>query len=106
MSGILIDADIDPLAPHSAQFPLRRDESATGGDTASEAGLRPWNLRRMTTVTPPRCVPSVRGVYDPVRQVRVDSQGRPVLDMGPPTAPTTGSTDGSEGDPSEDYHND
>lgn len=44
--------------------------------------------------------------YDPVRQLRVDAERRPVIEMGPPTAPKTGSTDGSDGDPSEDYVND
>ncbi|HEY2762506.1 MAG TPA: putative ATP-grasp-modified RiPP [Pseudonocardiaceae bacterium] len=68
-------------------------------------GVRPWGLRRMAPV-PFRGVPSSKGRYDPVRQVRVDGEGRPLIEMGPPTAPTTGSTDGSEGDPSEDYVND
>jgi len=48
----------------------------------------------------------VAAYFDHERQLRVDGEGRPVIEMGPPTAPTTGSTDGSDGDPSEDYHND
>ncbi|WP_370948321.1 hypothetical protein AB5J62_12225 [Amycolatopsis sp. cg5] len=74
----------DPLAAHSAQFPLSRG-SITSGPTEepSPTGIRPWGLLRMS----PMPVSSVAG-------------------RGDPTAETTGSMDGSEGDPSEDYHND
>lgn len=96
----------EPLAPDSAQFPLRADEAATAEAIPSEAGTRPWGLRRMATMTPPECAPGPQGTYDPARQLRVDDDGLPTVVAGPPTAPTTGSQDGSEGDPSEDYHND
>jgi putative ATP-grasp target RiPP len=56
-----------------------------------------------TTTPLPR---PVAAEYDPVRQLRIDGKGQPVMEMGPPTAPTTGSQDGSDGDPSEDYVND
>lgn len=95
----------DPLAPHSAQFPLNRGEHAAGQDAPSAPGIRPWNLRAMTAPAQ-QAEPQPIGEYDPARQIRVDIDGRPLLEMGPPTAPTTGSQDGSEGDPSEDYHND
>lgn len=75
------------------------------GDEPSREGVRPWGLRRMAPA-PFQGVLSPEGRYDPVRQVRVDGEGRPLIEIGPPTAPTTGSTDGSEGDPSEDYNND
>lgn len=55
---------------------------------------------------PGRAAGAPSSEYDPERQIRVDREGRPLLEMGPPTAPTTGSTDGSEGDQSRDYHND
>jgi hypothetical protein len=50
--------------------------------------------------------PLSRGAIASVRQIRLDNEGRPLIEMGPPTAPKTGSQDGSDGDPSEDYHND
>ncbi|MBB5152529.1 putative ATP-grasp-modified RiPP [Saccharopolyspora phatthalungensis] len=106
MTSMLTRFGDDPIAPESAQFPLRTDETATAEVVPSETGVRPWGLRRMTTVTPPECAPGPQGTYNPVRQIRVDGDGRPVIVAGPPTAPTTGSQDGSEGDPSEDYHND
>lgn len=96
----------EPLASDSGQFPLSRGSVASGPDEVpSPAGLRPWCLRRMAPI-PFHGAPSPVGHYDPLRQIRVDGDGRPLVDPDPPTAPTTGSTDGSEGDPSEDYHND
>ncbi|WP_369126859.1 putative ATP-grasp-modified RiPP [Amycolatopsis vastitatis] len=94
------------MASHSPRFPLSRGAVTSGPDEVpSPAGVRPWGLRRMAPIEF-HGTPSPVGDFDPVRQIRVDSEGRPLLEMGPPTAPTTGSTDGSEGDPSEDYHND
>jgi putative ATP-grasp target RiPP len=96
----------EPFAGDSAQFPLSRGTMASGIDEVpSPAGVRPWGVRRMAPI-PFEGVPGPVGVYDPSRQIRVDGGGRPLIEMGPPTAPTTGSTDGSEGDPSEDYNND
>ncbi|OLZ43176.1 hypothetical protein BS329_40245 [Amycolatopsis coloradensis] len=96
----------DPLVSHSAQFPLSRGRIASRPEEVpSPPGVRPWGLQRMKPA-PATGEPGPAGVYDPVRQIRVDGDGRPLLEMGPPTAPSTGSTDGSEGDPSEDYHND
>jgi putative ATP-grasp target RiPP len=96
----------DPITSESAQFPLSRGSIASAlGESPSPAGVRPWGLRRMTEI-PFEGTPSPAGTYDPIQQFRVDATGRPLLEMGPPTAPKTGSMDGSEGDPSEDYHND
>lgn len=96
----------EPLSADSAQFPLSRGSlDSSPGDEPSREGVRPWGLRRMVPV-PFRSVPSPEGHYDHVRQVWIDGEGCPLIEMGPPTAPTTGSTDGSEGDPSEDYVND
>ncbi|MDQ0376475.1 putative ATP-grasp-modified RiPP [Amycolatopsis thermophila] len=94
----------DPMAGSSAQFPLSRG-SFTTRDKPSEDDLRPWGLRRMSPVPASSTPASPGGTYDPVRQVRV-YEGRPLIEMGPPTAITTGSQDGDEGDPSEDWHND
>ncbi|WP_052372731.1 putative ATP-grasp-modified RiPP [Amycolatopsis taiwanensis] len=95
----------EPLAGDSAQFPLSRGSIASGVDECpSPAGTRPWGLRRMAPI-PFEGVPSPAGHYDHERQVRVDGEGRPLIEMGPPTAPTTGQQDGDEG-PSEEYLND
>lgn len=96
----------DPIASDSAQFPLSRGSVSSGPDEApSSAGMRPWGLLRMVEIKF-HGTPSPVGHYDPVQQIRVDGEGRALIEMGPPTAPTTGSGDGSDGDPSEDYHND
>lgn len=97
----------DPFATHSAQFPLSRGVTASAAnEQPSPVGARPWGLRRMACPTASVSADRVEATYDPRRQLHVDRQGRPVVTMGDPTAVTTGSTDGSEGDPSEDYHND
>lgn len=81
----------EPLAGDSAQFPLSRGRlDSSPGDVPSREGVRPWGLRRMAPVLF-RGVPSPEGHYDHVRQVWVDGEGRPLIEMGPPTAPTTGS---------------
>lgn len=96
----------DPIASDSTQFPLSRGSvSSAPEERPSPNGIRPWGLRRMAPIEF-NGVPGPVGDYDPIRQIRVDANGRPLMEMGPPTAPTTGSTDGSDGDPSEDYHND
>ncbi|WP_236795167.1 putative ATP-grasp-modified RiPP [Amycolatopsis sp. GM8] len=96
----------DPLVSDSAQFPLSRGSLPTvAEERPSRTGIRPWGLRRMAPVTF-HGKPQQAGTYDHGRQVQVDEEGRPLIEMGPPTAPTTGSTDGSDGDPSEDYVND
>ncbi|WP_236789645.1 putative ATP-grasp-modified RiPP [Amycolatopsis sp. GM8] len=96
----------EPIAGESAQFPLSRGATASD-ESASPAGLRPWGLRRMAAPSKSSRVPApLAAEYDHLRQMRVDVMGRPLIEMGDPTAVTTGSTDGSDGDPSEDYHND
>lgn len=89
----------EPLASHSAQFPLGRPYTAPGNDTPSDAGVRPWNLRLMEPVTMP-AAPRERAAYDPMQQVSVNRYGLPVL--GDPTANSVSSGDGDEG-PSEDW---
>lgn len=79
----------EPLAADSARFPLSRGSlDSSPGDEPSREGVRPWGLRRMAPV-PFRGVPSPEGHYDHGRQVWVDGEGRPLIEMGPPTAPTT-----------------
>jgi putative ATP-grasp target RiPP len=93
------------FAGDSAQFPLSRGTFTSASDEIpSPEGVRPWGLCRMTEVLV-EGVPSPAGHYDHEQQVRVDGEGRPLIEMGPPTAPTTGQQDGDEG-PSEEYLND
>jgi putative ATP-grasp target RiPP len=96
----------DPMVPHSPRFPLSRGGvTSEPNEEPSPAGIRPWGLRRMAPVEFTG-TPTPANTYDPVRQIRVDLEGRPLMEMGPPTADKTGSMDGSEGDPSEDFNND
>lgn len=88
----------DPLAPHSAQFPLGRlrpPESNT--DTPSTA--RAWNLRWMRPTRPRPGLPP-QGSYDPVAQVSLGVDGMPVNAQ--PTANSVSDSDGDEGK-SEDW---
>lgn len=76
MTSMLTRFGDDPIAPESAQFPLPTDETATAEVAPSENGVRPWGLRRMTTVTPPECAPGPQGTYN--RSVRSESTVRVV----------------------------
>ncbi|MCP2255165.1 putative ATP-grasp target RiPP [Prauserella aidingensis] len=89
----------DPVASHSAQFPLARAYCAPGEDQPSEAGVRPWNLRSVQPVAGPVSAGG-QSDYDPIRQVAVTREGVPVL--AEPTANSVSSNDGDEG-PSEDW---
>jgi putative ATP-grasp target RiPP len=89
----------DPLASHSAQFPLGRAYTVPGQDTPSERGVRPWNLRLMEAVPAPAELRE-RGTYDPFRQVSVTRDGFPRITAA--TANSASSSDGDEG-PSEDW---
>ncbi|ASU80188.1 hypothetical protein CDG81_20090 [Actinopolyspora erythraea] len=85
----------EPVASHSAQFPLARpqDEQLTGPFS------QPWGLRNMVAVGDPTDR-ALNGRYDHDRQVAVDERGMPLheLHMGM----TTTNMDGNEG-PSEDW---
>ncbi|MEW2507597.1 putative ATP-grasp-modified RiPP [Amycolatopsis sp. NPDC047767] len=91
----------DPVATHSAQFPLGPLRERAGDDAPSAPHIRPWGLRWMQEG---RVVGSEapRGTYDPASQLAVDSDGRPLIQMGAPTANSVSNSDGDEG-PSEDW---
>jgi putative ATP-grasp target RiPP len=90
----------DPLATHSAQFPLGQLRERAASDVRSEPGVRPWGLRwmeegRVAGVEAPR------GTYNPVTQVSVDTEGRPMTEFAA-TANSVSNQDGDEG-ASEDW---
>lgn len=93
----------DPIASHSAQFPLARPDNTVSHDRPSPVGVRPWNLRAMTA-PPTADWPIGRYSYNHETQTVVDEMGRP-LTMGDPTAYKRSNNDGDEG-PSEDWKND
>lgn len=97
----------DPLVTASAQFTLGRP-TPTGADGTTGMVARPWGLRALTPAIDGPALPPVR--YDHLGQVALveDGTGRAFVDMvsGPPTAPTTASTDGEDPPSSEDWTND
>lgn len=99
MTAALTGFANDPVASHSAQFPLARAYRAPGEDQPSEPGVRPWNLRSVQAVTGPVSADG-KATYDPVRQVSVTRDGAPMV--AGPTANSVSSNDGDEG-PSEDW---
>lgn len=89
----------DPVATHSAQFPLGGSNDAPGHDRPSPAGIRPWNLRGMQETHADR--PSLGApVYDPISQTSAHPDGTPLL--AGPTANSVSDNDGDEGK-SEDW---
>ncbi|APU12772.1 putative ATP-grasp-modified RiPP [Actinoalloteichus fjordicus] len=92
----------DPVASHSAQFPLGAPFDRTSDDEPSHAGVRPWALRGMEP-QPPTTAGGARTVrYDHRSQMSVDASGRPLIEAGPPTVKNKTNLDGDEG-PSEDF---
>lgn len=91
----------DPVASHSAQFGLARPmDIAAGREGASPAGVRPWNLRGALTMSGAREAVSWR--YDPVRQIAVTPEGRPLTEIVDASADSVSNLDGDEG-PNEDW---
>ena len=92
----------DPLASHSARFPLGAPFDRISHDEPSSAEVRPWALRGMGTqsAVPTAAARSIR--YDHRRQVSVDAAGRPLIEAGPPTVKNKTNLDGDEG-PAEDF---
>jgi putative ATP-grasp target RiPP len=92
----------DPIASHSAQFPLARPMDVLAPDDApSPAGMRPWNLRGALVPTGTRPgIPEWR--YDHETQQAVTADGRPLIQMAEPTAHSVSDYDGDEGK-SEDW---
>jgi putative ATP-grasp target RiPP len=102
MTGGLATFAREPLAPHSAQFPLPAgSHTSAPGETPSEPGTRPWNLRALT-VAVSRQPAAIRGTYDPIRQILVTPEGRPHTVETAATANSVSNNDGDEG-PSEDW---
>ncbi|SFE54331.1 putative ATP-grasp target RiPP [Actinopolyspora alba] len=85
----------DPVASHSAQFPLARPQETQPAGPAP----RPWGLRNMVAVGD-SASRELNGRYDHDRQLAVDDEGMPLheLHMGM----TSTNMDGNEG-PSEDW---
>lgn len=89
----------DPIASHSAQFPLARPSSTRSDDQPSREEVRPWVLRAMAA-PPVADRPSGAYSYSHVTQTAVSADGLPLVDG--PTANSVTSGDGDEG-PSEDW---
>ncbi|MGH3566024.1 MAG: putative ATP-grasp-modified RiPP [Pseudonocardia sp.] len=91
----------DPLASHSARFPLGRNAGPVDLSAPSAPRARPWGLGGMRPSRqqgdPLRAV----FTYDHDRQIALDPVGKP-LTMAEPTANKVTSNDGDEG-PSEDF---
>lgn len=85
----------DPIAPHSAQFPLARPLSQRStGCVPSSPASRPWNLRVMHESTGAGLpLPEFR--YD--QQVAVTLDGRTFIEAYDPTANSVTDNDGDEG---------
>lgn len=97
----------EPLACVSGQFALAGSTfTPVRDDVPSEAGLRPWGLRRAQPAGPG--VPVPPWSYDEQRQLAVDPSGTPLIDLPvcQPTAKTTSIKDGEDPPSSEDWHND
>lgn len=91
----------DPVAAHSAQFPLGAPFNRVSDDEPSRAAVRPWALRGMEAQpNVPEAPPGVR--FDHLTQTTVDASGRPLIESGPPTVKNKTNNDGDEG-PSEDF---
>lgn len=95
----------DPIAPHSAQFPLgRAGDVVPPADAASQPGRRPWGLGGMRPVRHKGDPVRASYHYDHDAQVAVNSRGLPLL-AADPTVDKVSSFDGDEG-PSEDFRYD
>lgn len=95
----------DPVASHSARFPLALPSSTRSADCVpSPAEVRPWNLRAMRTpLGAGHPLPEWR--YDHEQQVAVDLNGRTFVEAYDPTANSVTDNDGDEGR-SEDWSHD
>lgn len=105
-TNVLVNA---PVASVSGRLALSRPSGRPCDDQPSEAGVRPWGLRRMGPVMHSAGkFASVR--YDDNRQLAVDAAGVALIDRTPvmakPTANTTSTVDGEDPPSSEDWNND
>ncbi|TCP43405.1 putative ATP-grasp target RiPP [Tamaricihabitans halophyticus] len=101
-TAVLAQFAMDPMASHSAQFPLGAPYDRVSYDEPSCPDVRPWALRGMRTQPriPAEVARTVR--YDHRMQLSVDVAGSPVIEAGPPTVKNKTNLDGDEG-PSEDF---
>src|ERR1700759_1790308 len=90
----------DPIAPHSAQFPLGRIDGRTDA-TPSDPTVRPWGLRGMRPARQQGDPVRATFHYDHGTQTARDETGRTLV-AAEPTANKASSNDGDEG-PSEDF---
>jgi len=93
----------EPLAGDSAQFPLARGSHSTAEDTGSTTSVLPWNVRGMRELAT-EVERQAMGTYDPVQQVSVDSNGRPLAVVVPTLGMSSITTlDGDGQGPGEDW---
>jgi putative ATP-grasp target RiPP len=90
----------DPIAPHSAQFPLGRI-GLPDHSVPSEPGVRPWGLSGMRPARQQGDPVRTAFHYDHTTQTAIDGTGRTLV-AAEPTANKVSSSDGDEG-PSEDF---
>lgn len=92
-----VDFAQDPIASHSAQFPLARSFSPRSADCVpSPAGSRPWNLRAVHAPSGAGLpLPAFR--YDHKQQVALTLDGRTFIEAYDPTANSVTDNDGDEG---------
>jgi putative ATP-grasp target RiPP len=91
----------DPIAPHSAQFPLARNGAPAEPSTPSPPDVRPWGLDGMRPARQQGDAVRDAFRYDHTTQTAVDSAGGTLI-AADPTANKVSSNDGDEG-PSEDF---
>jgi putative ATP-grasp target RiPP len=86
----------DPIAPHSARFPLGRPVGATDVSSPSAPGVRPWGLNGMRPARQQGDPVRAAFRYDHATQTAVDQAGRTLV-AAEPTANKVSSNDGDEG---------
>ncbi len=91
----------DPVASHSARFPLGRNAVPADPSAPSAPDIRPWGLRGMRPARQQGDLLREVFTYDHDRQIALDPAGQP-LTMAEPTANKVTNNDGDEG-PSEDF---
>lgn len=102
MSSALEQFAADPLAPHSARFPLWCSASRSGDfEPPSQPGIRPWNLGGMRPARQQGDPVAASFFYDHDEQVAVDDKGQR-LTLEAATAKKVTNNNGDEG-PSEDF---
>ena len=91
----------DPIASHSAQFPLGRAGGPADACVPSAPAVRPWGLRGMRPARHQGDPVRAAFHYDHATQTAIDDGGQTLV-AADPTANKGTSSDGDEG-PSEDF---